>query len=279
MVAMREGPAKNAVKAKALRVLKQRKMYEAQVDNLRQQAFNMEQANYATQTLKDTQVTVVAMKEGVKQMQKEFKNINIDNIEVRTETFCLALPFSIRPLHVRCSSGNGNDAGYPRRPGRYAGTSRRGAGSNGSQLRNARYRWGRAHCRTWSARRWFSFRSRHQLLGRCYKSTYRPRQRTWCQFSQKQGLYSHFEKYSRLPRSQSISIFTIFFFRMVYWSMNLACHRFQPVKSPQSNIFTIQEKVSTSYSTNLRTTDDVYANTFAFHSYQVTGTNLRRLLI
>jgi len=83
MVKMRDGPAKNAVKAKALRVLKQRKMYEGQVDNLRQQAFNMEQANYATQTLKDTQATVVAMKEGVKQMQKEFKNINIDQIEVR----------------------------------------------------------------------------------------------------------------------------------------------------------------------------------------------------
>lgn len=82
MLKMRDGPAKNAVKAKALRVLKQRKMYETQVDNLRQQAFNMEQANYATQTLKDTQTTVVAMKEGVKQMQKEFKNINIDQIEV-----------------------------------------------------------------------------------------------------------------------------------------------------------------------------------------------------
>lgn len=81
MVKMREGPAKNAVKAKALRVLKQRKMYESQVDNLRQQAFNMEQTNYATQTLKDTQATVVAMKDGVRQMQKEFKNINIDQIE------------------------------------------------------------------------------------------------------------------------------------------------------------------------------------------------------
>lgn len=78
---MRDGPAKNAVKSKALRVLKQRKMYESQVDNLRQQAFNMEQANYATQTLKDTHSTVAAMKDGVKQMQKEFKNINIDQIE------------------------------------------------------------------------------------------------------------------------------------------------------------------------------------------------------
>nr|CAD7262439.1 unnamed protein product [Timema shepardi] len=81
MKKMRDGPAKNTVKQKALRVLKQRKMYEQQSDNLRQQAFNMEQANYAAQTLKDTHSTVVAMKTGVKQMQKEFKKINIDEIE------------------------------------------------------------------------------------------------------------------------------------------------------------------------------------------------------
>nr|CAG4642824.1 EOG090X0EA1 [Evadne anonyx] len=81
MSKMREGPAKNAVKQKAMRVLKQRKMYEQQVGNLRQQAFNMEQANYATQTLKDTQATVKAMQMGVKEMKKEFKNINIDSIE------------------------------------------------------------------------------------------------------------------------------------------------------------------------------------------------------
>lgn len=86
MVKMRDGPSKNAVKAKALRVLKQRKMYEQQVENLRQQAFNMEQTNYATQTLKDTQTTVIAMKDGVRQMQREFKNIKIDSIEVN---FCL----------------------------------------------------------------------------------------------------------------------------------------------------------------------------------------------
>lgn len=43
----------------------------------------MEQANFAVQSLKDTQSTVAAMKTGVKQMQKEFKNIKIDDIEVR----------------------------------------------------------------------------------------------------------------------------------------------------------------------------------------------------
>lgn len=42
----------------------------------------MEQANFAVQSLKDTQSTVSAMKSGVKQMQKEFKHIKIDDIEV-----------------------------------------------------------------------------------------------------------------------------------------------------------------------------------------------------
>lgn len=82
MMKMREGPAKNSVKAKAMRVLKQKRMYEQQLDNLRQQSFNMEQTNYATQTLKDTQVTISAMKTGMKEMKKEFKKINIDEIEV-----------------------------------------------------------------------------------------------------------------------------------------------------------------------------------------------------
>lgn len=56
--------------------------YEQQLDNLRQQSFNMEQANYAHQTLKDTHATVAAMKDGVKQMKKEFKKINIEEIDV-----------------------------------------------------------------------------------------------------------------------------------------------------------------------------------------------------
>lgn len=82
MAKMREGPAKNAVKAKAMRILKQKKMYEQQLDNLRGQSFNMEQANFAHQTLKDTHATVAAMKVGMKQMKKEFQNINIEEIDV-----------------------------------------------------------------------------------------------------------------------------------------------------------------------------------------------------
>jgi charged multivesicular body protein 5 len=65
--------------------------YEQQLENLRAQSFNMEQANYATQTLKDTHTTIAAMKDGVTQMKKEFKKINIDSIEV-----------TIRSLNITC---------------------------------------------------------------------------------------------------------------------------------------------------------------------------------
>ncbi|XP_023173328.1 charged multivesicular body protein 5 [Drosophila hydei] len=81
MSKMRESPAKNSVKQRALRVLKQKKAYEQQAESLRNQSFNMEQANYAAQSLKDTQATVAAMKDGVKQMKTEYKKINIDQIE------------------------------------------------------------------------------------------------------------------------------------------------------------------------------------------------------
>lgn len=81
MKKMREGPAKQSVTQKALRVLKQKKMYESQRENLLQQSFNMEQTNFATQMLKETKSTIDAMKAGVKQMKQEYKNVNIDEIE------------------------------------------------------------------------------------------------------------------------------------------------------------------------------------------------------
>ncbi|MFH4982464.1 hypothetical protein AB6A40_009173 [Gnathostoma spinigerum] len=78
---MREGPSKNMVKQKALRILKQKRMYEAQRDQLEQQSFNMDQTNFAIQGMKDTQATVAAMKGGLKTMKTEYKKLNIDDIE------------------------------------------------------------------------------------------------------------------------------------------------------------------------------------------------------
>jgi len=78
---MRDGPSKNMVKQKAMRVLKQKRMYENQREQLSNQSFNLEQSNFAIQTVKDTKTTVDAMKLGVKEFKKEYKNINIDKIE------------------------------------------------------------------------------------------------------------------------------------------------------------------------------------------------------
>ncbi|RKP01562.1 hypothetical protein CXG81DRAFT_4145, partial [Caulochytrium protostelioides] len=81
MKKMREGPAQNAVKQKAMRVLKQKKMYESQKEQLQQQSFNMEQANMTSDNLKNTLVTVGAMQDANKQLRSQYKKVNIDKIE------------------------------------------------------------------------------------------------------------------------------------------------------------------------------------------------------
>lgn len=81
MKKMREGPAKNMVKQKAMRVLKQKKMYEGQREMISNQSFNMEQANFNIQSLKDTKTTVDAMEVGVKEFKRAYKNVNIDKID------------------------------------------------------------------------------------------------------------------------------------------------------------------------------------------------------
>ena len=42
----------------------------------------MEQTNFSIQTMKDTHATVGAMKTGLKEMKREHKKINIEEIEV-----------------------------------------------------------------------------------------------------------------------------------------------------------------------------------------------------
>lgn len=81
MKKMRDGPAKTSVQQKALRVLRQKKQYEQQRENLLQQSFNLDQTNFTTQMLSETKSTVDAMRAGVNQMKKEYKNVNISEIE------------------------------------------------------------------------------------------------------------------------------------------------------------------------------------------------------
>ncbi|PPD95357.1 hypothetical protein GOBAR_DD07631 [Gossypium barbadense] len=54
----RPGPAQEAIKARAMRVLKQKRMYEGQRDMLYSQTFNLDQVAFASEGLKDAQQTV-----------------------------------------------------------------------------------------------------------------------------------------------------------------------------------------------------------------------------
>jgi charged multivesicular body protein 5 len=81
-IAQTKSPAtKNMVKQRAVRILKQLRMYEKQRDQLLQQSFNFEQANFAEQSMKDAKTTVFAMKTGVKSMKTQYKSFNITELE------------------------------------------------------------------------------------------------------------------------------------------------------------------------------------------------------
>ncbi|KAK5016014.1 charged multivesicular body protein 5 [Cryomyces antarcticus] len=78
---MKDGPGKAAIKQKALKVLRQRKLYESQRDQLQQQSWNMEQAGMMQDNLKNTMTTVDAMKTTTKELRKQYGKVNIDKIE------------------------------------------------------------------------------------------------------------------------------------------------------------------------------------------------------
>lgn len=72
----------NAIQERALRTLKQKRMYESQLAQLAQQTFNMESASLATENLRNTMATVDAMKVANKELKKQYGKIDIDKIEV-----------------------------------------------------------------------------------------------------------------------------------------------------------------------------------------------------
>ncbi|KAL1843012.1 hypothetical protein VTK73DRAFT_2941 [Phialemonium thermophilum] len=78
---MRDGPGKTALKQKALKVLQRRKMYEAQRDQLQSQVWNMEQAQTMQDNLKNTMVTVDALRQTNKALRREYGRVDVDRIE------------------------------------------------------------------------------------------------------------------------------------------------------------------------------------------------------
>lgn len=62
-------------------MLKQKRLYESQLDQLYQQSYNMEQATMTTENLRNTMATVDAMNSANKEMKKTYGKIDIDKIE------------------------------------------------------------------------------------------------------------------------------------------------------------------------------------------------------
>lgn len=81
MAKLPPGPGKNALRAKALKILQRRKQYEAQRSQLEQQSWNMEQADMMTSSLKNVMTTVDAMKTTNKTLKQQYGKIDIDKIE------------------------------------------------------------------------------------------------------------------------------------------------------------------------------------------------------
>jgi charged multivesicular body protein 5 len=63
-----------AAKQRALRVLKQKKLYESQRDQLYSQQFNLDQVSFTTQNMQDTANQVKAMKAANKELKVAFKS-------------------------------------------------------------------------------------------------------------------------------------------------------------------------------------------------------------
>lgn len=77
----RPGPTQNSIKQRAMRVLKQKKMYEGQRDQLYNQTYNLEQISFTQESLKDTQHMMTAMKTANKELKKQYKTMDINKIE------------------------------------------------------------------------------------------------------------------------------------------------------------------------------------------------------
>ena len=75
------GAAAQTLKRRAMGVLKRKRMYEQQRDQLAGQAFNVEQTSFAIESVKDTLETVQAMKTASKTLKKEVKKVDLSQIE------------------------------------------------------------------------------------------------------------------------------------------------------------------------------------------------------
>jgi hypothetical protein len=77
--------AKNAAKSQAMRLLKQKKVYLSQLDQVGAQQLNLESANFMAQQMKDTADQVAVMKEVKQTIHSQMQAVSIDDVEALQE--------------------------------------------------------------------------------------------------------------------------------------------------------------------------------------------------
>lgn len=78
---MREGPGKQAIKKRALEVLRKRRNVERLRDQQASQSYNLEQAQLMQDNLTGVMATVDALKTTNKELKKQYGKVDLDQIE------------------------------------------------------------------------------------------------------------------------------------------------------------------------------------------------------
>ena len=81
MSKMRDGPQKSNMKQKALNLLRRKKTYESQCNNISNQSFMIEQQQYTISSIKDTRQIVDGMIQGNNMLKKEMKTFDVNKME------------------------------------------------------------------------------------------------------------------------------------------------------------------------------------------------------
>lgn len=80
-MASAKGTRLNALKQKALQILRRRKMYDTQLGQIMNQQFNVDQVAFAQESIQDTINTVAALKQANVAQKEVMKNFNMDQME------------------------------------------------------------------------------------------------------------------------------------------------------------------------------------------------------
>ncbi len=81
MARLPDGPAKDSLKRQAMQLLQQKKQYEGQRGTMMAQSFNLEQANFAVESVRSTAEAVRVMQGAAKDLKGQMRRIDVTKVE------------------------------------------------------------------------------------------------------------------------------------------------------------------------------------------------------